>query len=62
MVAAISSGRIPAWTWHSPIQICMFAAGHDLEPRPQEHVGQEQDLVVLRNRADHDSAFPPVQQ
>ena len=44
---------MPACTWHSPIQMCMFvAAGDPLDVRAEELVGQEQHLAVGRDRLD----------
>ena len=48
-----SAPLMPAWTWHSPIQMCMFSpAGQPLHVGAEELVGAEQDLAVLGDRGD----------
>ena len=49
---SMSSGRMPAWTWHSPEPDVQLAPRDLLEPETEEHVGQEQDLAVGRDRLD----------
>ena len=46
--ALMSSGLIPAWTWHSPSHTCIGAPERLLDVGAEEHVGAEQDLGVRR--------------
>ena len=48
----MSCGRIPACTWHSPIQMRSLRPVTFSSQSAEEHVGQEQDLRVLRDRLD----------
>ena len=45
--ALMSSGLMPAWTWHSPSQTCIGFARLPLDVGAEPHVGAEQDLDVL---------------
>ena len=50
---SMSAGRMPACTWHSPIQIFSLRPVTRSSQTPEEEVGQEQDLAVLGDRLDH---------
>ena len=45
--ALMSSGLMPAWTWHSPSQHVQGPPGRLLDVGAQEHVRSEQDLDVV---------------
>ena len=64
--ALMSAGRMPAWTWHSPSQTCIVAAGLVLDVGAEPHVRAEQDLgvvaVLAEDVLDDLTAFDDVQQ
>jgi len=42
----MSAGRMPAWTWHSPDQMCIPRPVALLDVGAEPHVGTEEDLGV----------------
>ena len=45
-ISVMSDGRMPAWTWHSPSQMCSERPTLLLDVGAEEHVGAEEDLGV----------------
>ena len=51
--ALSSAPLMPAWTWHSPIQMCMFSRpGDPLHVGAEELIGAEQHVAVGGDRRD----------